>query len=165
MTTMTFQRGLLAGLVLSMTVWVAGDRRHRVVLPVGALAAPVEHVVRREVNQRNAGLRAGARNGPRPVSVHSMGLVGRSLGGIDGGVGRGVDREHRLVHLDGAGNGSAIGNVGLGPAETNNRMACDGSKPAERRCDLAGFAEDKNAIHGWVRLLRPRRLTRFGEWS
>ena len=75
----------------SLLLPVDPERRHRVVLAVGAALGAVEHVIGRDVDQRNAGLGAGGGEIGRAGAVAGPGRLGLALGAVDRGVGGGVD--------------------------------------------------------------------------
>ena len=60
---------------------------------VGLAAPAVEDIVRRQMDERNAGRAAETREGFRALGIHAVGETRFALGLVDGGIGRGVQHE------------------------------------------------------------------------
>ena len=80
------------------------ERLHRVVFAIGAGLAAVEHVIGRDVDQRDRGVMAGGGEVGGAGAIAGPSRVRLALGAVDRGIGRGIDDDvgalarHRSEH-------------------------------------------------------------------
>ena len=87
---------------------VGASRPGRIVLAVGAIERPVEHVVGRQLQQGRADPVGGFRHMARPLAIDGDGEALLRLRPVDGGIGGGVDHHVRPRGLKPIENSRAI---------------------------------------------------------
>ncbi len=121
---------------------VDAGRAGRVVLHVGRALGAVEHVVGRDVDQRDAGLRRQPRQLRRSGGIRALGRFAVALGCIDGGPGGGVHHQRRGGSAEGGGDRLRPVEIECRPSHPDQRPVAPG--PVERRRELARAAGDED---------------------
>ena len=134
------------------------ERTDRRVGAEGLIAGAVEHIIGRNLDDRDAepGRCLGQHSRCQRIDAPGVGNLG--LRPVDGGIGGGVDHGGKATLGHEAGGGGGIAEIKLGAVDAESLVALRPGETAEGSAELSGRAGDQDALHG-ADLASPRRLS------